>query len=122
MLKQRFESVYLSVCMPPLQGHSSGSARTEGYYKMDARLKAKYKYHHGRATALAAAPPDDKKASKMQLLSREARSNQRRLLTAFGNTTTPHPHSTATAYFVFTSPMSEHEPGFFTRLPLRPYR
>ncbi|XP_052738940.1 histone-lysine N-methyltransferase SETD1 isoform X2 [Bicyclus anynana] len=68
-----------------LQGHSSGSARTEGYYKMDARLKAKYKYHHGRAAALAAAaPPDDKKASKMQLLSREARSNQRRLLTAFG--------------------------------------
>lgn len=47
---------------------------------MEARLKAKYKYHHG----LAAVPHDDKKASKMQLLSREARSNQRRLLTAFG--------------------------------------
>ncbi|XP_045454073.1 histone-lysine N-methyltransferase SETD1 [Melitaea cinxia] len=66
-----------------LQSHSSGSARTEGYYKLDARLKAKYKYHHGRA----APPPDDKKASKMQLLSREARSNQRRLLTAFGTDT-----------------------------------
>ncbi|XP_050353651.1 histone-lysine N-methyltransferase SETD1 isoform X1 [Nymphalis io] len=69
-----------------LQSHSSGSARTEGYYKMDARLKAKYKYHHGRAGAMPA-PPDDKKASKMQLLSREARSNQRRLLTAFGTDT-----------------------------------
>ncbi|CAH2052091.1 unnamed protein product, partial [Iphiclides podalirius] len=64
-----------------LQGHSSGAARTEGYYKMDARLKAKYKYHHGRGAAA-----DDKKASKMQL-SREARSNQRRLLTAFGTDT-----------------------------------
>ncbi|XP_063541575.1 histone-lysine N-methyltransferase SETD1 [Cydia strobilella] len=67
-----------------LQGHSSGSARTEGYYKMDARLKAKYKYHHGLAAPL---PPDDKKASKMQTQSREARSNQRRLLTAFGTDT-----------------------------------
>ncbi|CAG5044214.1 unnamed protein product [Parnassius apollo] len=64
-----------------LQGHSSGAARTEGYYKMDARLKAKYKYHHGRGAA-----GDDKKPSKMQL-SREARSNQRRLLTAFGTDT-----------------------------------
>ncbi|CAB3220457.1 unnamed protein product [Arctia plantaginis] len=71
-----------------LQGHSSGSARTEGYYKMDARLKAKYKYHHGRSSAAALhAHTDDKKASKMQLLSREARSNQRRLLTAFGTDT-----------------------------------
>ncbi|CAH0595342.1 unnamed protein product [Chrysodeixis includens] len=71
-----------------LQGHSSGSARTEGYYKMDARLKAKYKYHHGRSSAAALhAHSDDKKASKMQLLSREARSNQRRLLTAFGTDT-----------------------------------
>ncbi|XP_047032818.1 histone-lysine N-methyltransferase SETD1 isoform X1 [Helicoverpa zea] len=71
-----------------LQGHSSGSARTEGYYKMDARLKAKYKYHHGRSSAAALhAHTDDKKASKMQGLSREARSNQRRLLTAFGTDT-----------------------------------
>ncbi|XP_022831575.1 histone-lysine N-methyltransferase SETD1 isoform X2 [Spodoptera litura] len=71
-----------------LQGHSSGSARTEGYYKMDARLKAKYKYHHGRSSAAALhAHSDDKKASKMQGLSREARSNQRRLLTAFGTDT-----------------------------------
>ncbi|KAJ8711311.1 hypothetical protein PYW07_008553 [Mythimna separata] len=71
-----------------LQGHSSGSARTEGYYKMDARLKAKYKYHHGRSSASALHDHiDDKKASKMQGLSREARSNQRRLLTAFGTDT-----------------------------------
>ncbi|CAG4932829.1 unnamed protein product [Colias eurytheme] len=70
-----------------LQGHSSGSARTEGYYKMDAREKAKYKYHHGRAGAHPL-PHDDKlRANKMQLLSREARSNQRRLLTAFGTDT-----------------------------------
>lgn len=69
-----------------LQGHSSGSARTEGYYKMDSKIKAKYKYHHGRGISSAGeADHDDKKlASKMQLLSREARSNQRRLLTAFG--------------------------------------
>ncbi|XP_013144812.1 PREDICTED: histone-lysine N-methyltransferase SETD1-like isoform X2 [Papilio polytes] len=64
-----------------LQGHSSGAARTEGYYKMEARLKAKYKYHHGRGAA-----GDDKRPNKMQL-SREARSNQRRLLTAFGTDT-----------------------------------
>nr|XP_013189562.1 unnamed protein product [Amyelois transitella] len=73
-----------------LQAHSSGSARTEGYYKMDARLKAKYKYHHGRATTgtqpLGSAA-NDERAKKMQLLSREARSNQRRLLTAFGTDT-----------------------------------
>lgn len=67
-----------------IKGHSSGSARTEGYYKMDARVKAKYKYHHGRAPLEA---HDEKaRANKMQLLSREARSNQRRLLTAFGMT------------------------------------
>ncbi|XP_049879061.1 histone-lysine N-methyltransferase SETD1 isoform X2 [Pectinophora gossypiella] len=75
-----------------LQGHSSGSARTEGYYKMDARLKAKYKYHHGRSSTITMDAPaqEDKNkmlASKMQLLSREARSNQRRLLTAFGTDT-----------------------------------
>ncbi|XP_048482105.1 histone-lysine N-methyltransferase SETD1 isoform X3 [Plutella xylostella] len=77
-----------------LQGHKSGSARTEGYYKMDSKLKAKYKYHHGRgvasATPLEAAQEQDKKAamiSKMQHMSREARSNQRRLLTAFGTDT-----------------------------------
>lgn len=71
-----------------LQGHSSGSARTEGYYKMDSKLKAKYKYHHGRGITAAPQADDDKKlASKMQLLSREARSNQRRLLTAFGTDT-----------------------------------
>ncbi|XP_041972422.1 histone-lysine N-methyltransferase SETD1 isoform X2 [Aricia agestis] len=68
-----------------LQGHSSGSARTEGYYKMDARIKAKYKYHHGRAAAVHV-PAEDKKLAKVQQ-SREARSNQRRLLTAFGTDT-----------------------------------
>lgn len=53
---------------------------------MDVRIKAKYKYHHGRTAAptLSSQAEDKLKASKMQLLSREARSNQRRLLTAFG--------------------------------------
>ncbi|XP_045487005.1 histone-lysine N-methyltransferase SETD1 isoform X1 [Pieris rapae] len=77
---KRYNNIY-----EDLQGHSSGSARTEGYYKMDARVKAKYKYHHGRAPL---ATHDEKaRANKMQLLSREARSNQRRLLTAFGTDT-----------------------------------
>lgn len=72
------------------QGHSSGSARTEGYYKMDSKLKAKYKYHHGRGVAPAAAADPhahEKQAAKIQSNSREARSNQRRLLTAFGKCT-----------------------------------
>lgn len=31
--------------------HSTGCARTEGYYKIEATEKAKYKYHHARSTA-----------------------------------------------------------------------
>lgn len=61
-----------------------GSARTEGYYKMTAHEKSRYKYHHAKAHAIqmAASGPANK-----QGLSREARSNQRRLLTAFGGDT-----------------------------------
>ncbi|XP_050314928.1 histone-lysine N-methyltransferase SETD1-like isoform X3 [Anthonomus grandis grandis] len=64
--------------------HATGSARTEGYYKMTAHEKSRYKYHHAKAHAIqmAAAAPANK-----QGLSREARSNQRRLLTAFGGDT-----------------------------------
>ncbi|XP_060534419.1 histone-lysine N-methyltransferase SETD1 isoform X2 [Cylas formicarius] len=64
--------------------HSTGSARTEGYYKMSAHEKSRYKYHHAKAHAITSAVvvPVNK-----QGLSREARSNQRRLLTAFGSDT-----------------------------------
>lgn len=62
--------------------HSSGSARTEGFYKLEAREKAKYKYHHLKSQSQIVNPKMIQ--SKMQGLSREARSNQRRLLTAFG--------------------------------------
>lgn len=80
--------------LPDLKLHDTGSARTEGYYKIDSRVKANFKYHHLRGTA--AGSHLDKGAltgaqravvSKMQNASREARSNQRRLLTAFGGAT-----------------------------------
>lgn len=60
--------------------HTTGCARTEGYYKIDAREKAKYKHHHTKTT-------QEVPVTKTQGLSREARSNQRRLLTAFGTDT-----------------------------------
>lgn len=77
------------------QVHNTGSARTEGFYKLDSKTKAKYKYHHARSVAIIENPsnpnqPSDtlkQLSSKMQGLSREARSNQRRLLTAFGTDT-----------------------------------
>lgn len=69
--------------------HKTGCARTEGYYKIDSKDKAHYKYHHLRGTV--AGSHLDKSAkmavAKMQNASREARSNQRRLLTAFGGCT-----------------------------------
>lgn len=73
-----------------IKQHSTGSARTEGFYKIDPREKAKYKYHHLKGTAAANHLNNieiAKAATKMQGLSREARSNQRRLLTAFGAST-----------------------------------
>lgn len=73
--------------------HSTGSARTEGYYKIDPAEKARYKYHHLKGTAaethlskLSANAAAKSCTVKTQGLSREARSNQRRLLTAFGAT------------------------------------
>ena len=74
--------------------HVNGCARTEGYYKLDLREKAKHKYHHAKANTENSANVDggddatvqaNKLVSKMQGISREARSNQRRLLTAFGS-------------------------------------
>ncbi|KAL3271157.1 hypothetical protein HHI36_021655 [Cryptolaemus montrouzieri] len=65
--------------------HSTGCARTEGYYKITPHEKAKYKYHHAKSHAVSLSP--NAPVSKMQGLSREARSNQRRLLTAFGTDT-----------------------------------
>uniref|UniRef100_A0A1A9W877 [histone H3]-lysine(4) N-trimethyltransferase n=1 Tax=Glossina brevipalpis TaxID=37001 RepID=A0A1A9W877_9MUSC len=78
-----------------LKRHKTGCARTEGYYKLDVCEKAKHKYHHAKATVENAMNVDrgddqifsllNKQVSKMQGISREARSNQRRLLTAFGS-------------------------------------
>ncbi len=73
--------------------HQTGSARTEGFYKIDSKEKARYKYHHLRGTAAGNALDKTNadlhkvSVSKMQNASREARSNQRRLLTAFGAST-----------------------------------
>ncbi|XP_046740317.1 histone-lysine N-methyltransferase SETD1 isoform X2 [Diprion similis] len=86
-----------------LRLHSTGSARTEGYYKVDIREKAKHKHHYAQSIqrsndiedssgpylggdSAMNGPNIKAKAltGKMQALSREARSNQRRLLTAFG--------------------------------------
>ncbi|XP_023017776.2 SET domain containing 1 isoform X1 [Leptinotarsa decemlineata] len=64
--------------------HVSGSARTEGYYKISAHEKSRYKYHHAKSNAIMT---DSVQATTKQGLSREARSNQRRLLTAFGSVT-----------------------------------
>lgn len=78
--------------------HASGSARTEGYYKLDSKEKAKHKSHFARsvteeARAAEAGPSSLIRSTgmsaadtgnKTQASSREARSNQRRLLTAFG--------------------------------------
>ncbi|CAH1134174.1 unnamed protein product [Ceutorhynchus assimilis] len=69
-----------------VRGHASGSARTEGYYKMSAHEKSRYKYHHAKSHAIQTEATVSQ-ANKQQGLSREARSNQRRLLTAFGGDT-----------------------------------
>lgn len=76
-----------------LKKHQTGCARTEGYYKLDVKDKAKYKYHHAKTNASnqskfdmeEQAQAQSKVISKMQGISREARSNQRRLLTAFAS-------------------------------------
>lgn len=74
---------------PEMKKHVTGCARTEGYYKIDSKDKAHYKYHHLRGTAAGSHLDNAAKmaVAKMQNASREARSNQRRLLTAFGGAT-----------------------------------
>lgn len=69
--------------------HKSGSARTEGYYKMDPREKLRTKYHFHRTGVDAfniakLGTKDSQKPQKAISLSREARSQQRRMLTALG--------------------------------------
>ncbi|XP_069684013.1 histone-lysine N-methyltransferase SETD1 [Periplaneta americana] len=74
--------------------HATGCARTEGFYKIDVREKAKHKHHYGQIIQQAGGNVElgvggmvempKSVSGKMQALSREARSNQRRLLTAFG--------------------------------------
>jgi [histone H3]-lysine4 N-trimethyltransferase SETD1 len=77
---------------PDLRVHDTGCARSEGYYKINPKEKALYKYHHLKGSVAAShfkkLDTEAKAiASKMQGISREARSNQRRLLTAFGAST-----------------------------------
>lgn len=77
--------------------HVTGSARTEGYYKVEAREKMKWKLSQtsrnnklgnaGLGENSSAADVNKQLVAKMQGISREARSNQRRLLTAFGAST-----------------------------------
>ena len=76
--------------------HLTGSCRTEGYYKMDPREKARTKYHLQRGEGLASAADGSKIANlegsvtkargqTSQGLSREARNQQRRQLAALGD-------------------------------------
>ncbi|XP_064082523.1 histone-lysine N-methyltransferase SETD1-like isoform X2 [Macrobrachium nipponense] len=80
---------------PPI--HKSGCARTEGIYKVDSKQKQKHKFtfHQDSAVRAAEEPQqqslavlESSKAKLTQMaVSREVRSFQRRLLTAFGNET-----------------------------------
>jgi len=69
--------------------HKTGCARTEGYYKMDRREKIRTKYHFHRpgvdAFNTAKIGQISQKPQKAISLSREARSQQRRMLTALGD-------------------------------------
>ena len=72
------------------RAHKTGSARTEGYYRLDPREKARTKYHFHRTGSDAfniskLGTKDIQKPQKAISLSREARSLQRRMLTALGD-------------------------------------
>ncbi|XP_042232871.1 histone-lysine N-methyltransferase SETD1-like isoform X2 [Homarus americanus] len=83
--------------MDDLPIHKTGCARTEGIYKVDSKQKQKHKFtFHQDHAARAAEDPQQQslavlESSKAKLtqmaVSREVRSFQRRLLTAFGNET-----------------------------------
>lgn len=81
--------------------HVSGGARTEGFYKLDAAEKRRHKLQWAKLVDAVYAPPGtagavgvtalapDKLAGKTQIeKSREARSQQRRILTSLGNEVT----------------------------------
>lgn len=63
--------------------HVTGCARSEGYYKMDVKEKARFKQSGSAVPQLETLDPTSKARLAAQS-SREARSNQRRLLTSFG--------------------------------------
>ena len=70
--------------------HKTGSARTEGYYKMDPREKARTKYHFHRAGVDAfnvakLGTKEQQKPQKAITMSREARNEQRRLMNILGD-------------------------------------
>ena len=73
--------------------HLTGSARSEGYYKMDPREKARTKYHLQRGTNAGESSGivntqgavTKAKIQSAQSMSREARSNQRRQLAVLGD-------------------------------------
>ncbi|GBN30972.1 hypothetical protein AVEN_183252-1 [Araneus ventricosus] len=92
----KFSCIFLNICLPPvptppkkkkkdegMRTHLSGCARCEGYYKIDDREKAVY--NHGAISSLDNDGEDPANKVKTTAQSnREARSNQRRLLTSFG--------------------------------------
>ena len=94
----RFNPLPLDIPDPPAkrrrldefsEPHKTGSARTEGYYKMDPREKARTKYHFHRSGVDAfniakLGTKEQQKPQKAISLSREARSEQRRMLNALG--------------------------------------
>jgi hypothetical protein len=72
--------------------HLTGACRTEGYYKMDSREKARTKYHLQRNDAMEANGLVNTEGSVTKpkihtalSMSREARSNQRRQLAVLGD-------------------------------------
>ncbi|KAL0267027.1 UNVERIFIED_CONTAM: hypothetical protein PYX00_009406 [Menopon gallinae] len=73
--------------------HSTGSARTQGYYKIDPNEKLRHKQHYNKTVSQQNSNTAKGIRSVADLVkgvssaSREARSNQRRLLTAFGTAT-----------------------------------
>lgn len=70
--------------------HKSGSARTEGFYKLNRKQKLKDKIKYSQESAPIRQIEENiyrvekSGGGKMVAISREARSNQRRLLTEFG--------------------------------------
>lgn len=64
--------------------HNTGCARSEGYYKLDQKEKARFKCHGGQHGNDADGEEPPNKAKLAAQINREVRSNQRRLLTSIG--------------------------------------